>query len=68
MNRRTGYFLTLATLWDSGWKAAAVWTALRRRDFKWVVPLLAVNSVGLLPIAYITVFGARPETGDPSAS
>lgn len=68
MNRRTGYLLTLATLWDTAWKAAAVWTALRRKDFKWVVPLLAVNSAGLLPIAYVTVFAPRPEPAEPSAS
>lgn len=56
MNRRTSYFVTVATVWDTAWKAAAVWTALRRRDFKWVVPLVIVNSVGLLPIAYLKVF------------
>lgn len=56
MNRRTGYLVTAATVWDTVWKAAAVWTALRRRDFKWVVPLVIVNSVGLLPIAYLKVF------------
>lgn len=44
----------VAFLWDSVWKLAALAVALRRRDWKWLGPLLIVSSAGLFPIFYLS--------------
>lgn len=64
MNKRNGTLIALATLWDTAWKVAAVWTAVRRGQLKWVLPLIGINSVGLLPMAYIFVFSKKGDAND----
>lgn len=50
-------------LWDLVWKGIALWRAARRREQWWFVALLVVNSMGLLPIAYLLVWGKMdPDT------
>ena len=53
MGKTQRWLIFAAAVWDTAWKLAAVWRALGRRDFKWVPALLTVNSVGLLPMAYL---------------
>lgn len=53
MSKRKEALITVAAVWDTGWKIAAILKALRRGDWKWLGPLTVVNSIGLLPIAYI---------------
>jgi hypothetical protein len=53
MSKRNGTLITIAAIWDSAWKIAAMYKAVRRGDWKWLGPLTVVNSVGLLPMAYI---------------
>jgi hypothetical protein len=53
---RNGLIL-IALLWDTGWKLAAARRAIGRRQFKWIAPLLFVNSLGILPILYLQLFG-----------
>jgi hypothetical protein len=53
MSKRNGTLITIAAVWDSAWKIAAIYKAARRGDWKWLGPLTVVNSVGLLPMAYI---------------
>lgn len=63
MNRKSGLLIALATAWDLGWKAAATFKAVQRRDFKWVPLLVSVNSVGLLPMVYL-FFVAKDDEED----
>ena len=46
-------------LWEMVWKGFALWLAARRGDKPWFVLLLILNTVGILPIAYILVFRKR---------
>jgi hypothetical protein len=40
-------------IWSLFWKGLALWQAAGRKQISWFVILLAVNTVGLLEIAYI---------------
>jgi hypothetical protein len=40
-------------VWDLAWKGLALWRAARLGHCYWFVVLLAVNSVGILPIIYL---------------
>lgn len=44
--------------WDSLWKAWAIRRAVRNRQYRWIMPLLFINSAGLLPIAYLLRWAA----------
>lgn len=46
-------------LWDTAWKGAAIIAAIRNRQWRWIGPLAAVNSAGLLPMIYLWKFRAR---------
>jgi len=60
MNRKNVGVVVFA--WDTLWKLIAVLVAVRNRQFKWIVPLLVVNSVGILPMVYLWKFsGPRAE-------
>ncbi len=52
--------LAVLTLWDVVWKAMAMWVVCKRESKLWFVILLVVNSVGILPIAYLWYQGALP--------
>lgn len=63
MNRKNVGILLFA--WDSLWKTIAVLVAVRNRQFKWVGPLVAVNSLGILPMVYLWKFaGPRLDESD----
>jgi hypothetical protein len=53
MERRHRWLIVAGATWDTAWKLAALYRAARRRDWKWMGPLMVVNSLGLLPMAYI---------------
>ncbi|MCC6381209.1 MAG: hypothetical protein IT304_01815 [Dehalococcoidia bacterium] len=64
---RTRALVALA-IWDGAWKALAVAVAVRNRQWRWVGPLLAMNSGGLLPMLYLWRFAAArssPQKADP---
>ncbi|MCC7364327.1 MAG: hypothetical protein IT303_08125 [Dehalococcoidia bacterium] len=56
MKRPPRSLIGILALWDTTWKAIAVWKAVRNGQRRWVMPLLIVNSAGLLPIAYLAFF------------
>lgn len=65
MTRKRDGIITVAAIWDSAWKGYAIWKAVRRRQYRWIPPLLIVNSVGLLPMLYVFFLakrGGRQET------
>lgn len=50
------YLSLLIALWVLPWKGVALWKAARREQKWWFIPLLIINTVGLLEIAYIFIF------------
>ncbi len=54
--------LSFWVVWDIAWKGLAMWRAARRKEPVWFVALMLINSVGLLPIAYLLIWGK--EDGD----
>lgn len=45
------FFLFL--LWELVWKGLALWKSARKNEYAWFVALLALNTIGLLPIFYL---------------
>ena len=50
------FFLPLL-VWSFAWKGLALWRAAKRGEVYWFVALLVVNTVGILDILYLYVFG-----------
>jgi hypothetical protein len=46
--------LVLCALWELAWKGWALWKAGRLNQPAWFIALLLINSLGLLPVIYIT--------------
>lgn len=51
-------FLVLA-IWETVWKALALWRAAKNDSTPWFVVLMIFNTVGILPILYLYVFGKK---------
>ena len=47
------WVFAVVLIWSLFWKGLALWQAACRRQLSWFIILLAVNTVGLLEIAYI---------------
>lgn len=47
----------IMAIWDLAWRGLGMWRAARRKEMWWFVALLFINSMGLLPIAYLLVWG-----------
>ena len=54
--------LSFWVIWDMAWKGLAMWRAARRKESWWFVALMVFNTMGLLPIAYLLIWGK--EEGD----
>ncbi len=59
-----GFLFAVLVVWSLIWKGIALWRAARNTDKVWFVILLIVNTVGLLEILYIFVFGKKKETAN----
>ncbi len=46
----------IAVIWSAVWKGLALWRAARNSQLYWFIPLLVVNSLGILEIIYISFF------------
>ena len=51
--------LVIALVWDMIWRGFALWRSSRNNDMPWFIALLIINSVGILPIFYLTFIGDR---------
>lgn len=51
--------LIAITLWSLPWKGVALWKAAIRKEKRWFITLLLVNSIGILDILYIFIFSKR---------
>lgn len=49
---RPEFYLVMLT-WTLVWKGLALWKAARKEHIVWFVIILAINTVGLLEIAYV---------------
>ena len=54
-------------IWTIAWKGLALWKAARHGKKEWFIPLLVINTVGILEILYIYVF-SQPKTKKKEAS
>jgi hypothetical protein len=53
--------IIVLALWEAVWKGFAMWKAARDGQKAWYVCLLIFNTIGILPILYIYVFGKKVE-------
>ena len=49
-------WILLLSVWESVWKAIALWKAAKNNQLTWYVCILVFNTVGILPILYIKFF------------
>jgi hypothetical protein len=48
--------LVAITIWVTIWKGIALWFAAGKKQKKWFIVLLVLNTLGLLPIIYLIWF------------
>ena len=48
-------------VWSFIWKGLALWQSARNGHKGWFVALLLINTLGILEILYIYVFGKAPK-------
>jgi len=53
------WVILLLILWTLPWKGLALWKSARLKDKCWFIALLVINTLGLLEILYIFIFGKR---------
>lgn len=51
--------LLLVTLWVLPWKAVSLWRAVKNDSKPWFIALLVINTLGILEILYIFIFGKK---------
>ena len=52
--------IVVLAIWDAVWKLIALWKSARNNQLAWFICLAIFNTVGILPILYITLF-QKPE-------
>ena len=58
------YLSLPVVLWTLVWKGIALWKAARHNQKWWFIPLLVINTLGLLEILYIFVFSKLGQKTD----
>lgn len=51
------FLLIPVLVWSLFWKGWALWKAAKNDSMPWFIALLLINTVGILDILYIFVFG-----------
>ena len=51
-------------IWEAIWKGIGMWKAARNGQLGWFIAILIINSIGILPIAYLYFFQKKQETSD----
>ncbi|HRN86892.1 MAG TPA: DUF5652 family protein [Candidatus Dojkabacteria bacterium] len=51
--------LVLLSIWESIWKAIALYRAGGNKDVAWFIVIFVFNTVGILPIIYILTHKTR---------
>jgi Family of unknown function (DUF5652) len=47
--------IILLSLWDGVWKVVGMWKSARNKQLAWFICLAIFNTVGILPIIYLTL-------------
>lgn len=55
------WVLIIIALWSLPWKGVALWKASKRKDKKWFIAILILNTVGILEILYIFIFSHKKD-------
>lgn len=55
------WVIVLIGIWELLWKGFALWRAAKNDAQGWFIALMVINSVGILPILYLYVFGKKKE-------
>ena len=50
------WLFAILAIWELFWKGLALWRAAEHRQRYWFVALMLINTVGILPILYLTFF------------
>jgi hypothetical protein len=50
------YILIIFALWEPVWKGFALWKASQNKQRNWFIAILAINTIGILPIIYLKFF------------
>jgi hypothetical protein len=53
------WLFVILVIWDGVWKALALWRAAKNDSVLWFVAIMIFNTVGILPILYLYVFGKK---------
>ena len=53
------WIIVLVVLWTLPWKGLALWKAAKNSNKKWFIALLILNTLAILEILYIFVFGKK---------
>lgn len=56
------FLLVPILVWSLFWKGWALWKAAKNDSKPWFIALLLINTMGILDILYIFVFGKVKET------
>ncbi len=51
--------ILVLTLWSLPWKGIALWKAAKNNDIAWFVIMMIVNTIGILDILYIYIWGKK---------
>ena len=51
--------LAFASLWELCWKGFGLWRASRNKEINWFIAILILNTIGILPIVYLTWFDKK---------
>lgn len=57
-----GSLLFILIAWSGVWKAIALWRAARNNHLGWFIALCVVNTLGILEILYIFIWGKTKNT------
>lgn len=47
--------LLVISIWSLIWKGIALWYSAQRKQKKWYIAILIINSLGILPILYLLI-------------
>ena len=53
------WIISLFALWVIPWKGVALWKSAQRKEVKWFIVLLIVNTLAILDIIYVVFFSKR---------
>ena len=55
--------ILVGIFWNVIWKGLALWRAAKNNSKPWFIVLLIVNTLGLLEILYLLIWGKRNKKG-----